>query len=144
MISYTRLSFFGLKGSRLRVSLSPQVNNYSKFKENILMANKYRIRKFLLTLSGVGLICYFCYHMISGDRGILAYFKLNSEITALQAELDAVRAERINLEHKANLLKSSSLDLDLLEERAKEVLGYAKSQEILLIDPGEPEEKKLE
>lgn len=97
-------------------------------------SKKYRIRKFLLTLVGVGLICYFCYHMISGGRGIIAYFKLNSEISTLQNELDTVRAERINLEHKANLLKSSSLDLDLLEERAKEVLGYAKPQEAMVID----------
>lgn len=100
---------------------------------------KFRIRTFLLTLGGVGLICYFCYHMISGGRGILAFFKLNSEISSLQEELESVRAERINLEHKANLLKSSSLDLDLLEERAKEVLGYAKTQETLFIDSEEKE-----
>lgn len=71
--------------------------------------------------------------MISGGRGIVAYFKLNNEISTLYAELESVRAERINLEHKANLLKSKSLDIDLLEERAKEVLGYAKIQETLYI-----------
>lgn len=80
-----------------------------------------------------GLISYFSYHMISGGRGIIAYFKLNNEISSLYAELEMVRAERINLEHKANLLKSKSLDIDLLEERAKEVLGYAKTQETLFI-----------
>jgi len=103
--------------------------------------HKYRIRKFLLTLAGVGFVCYLCYHMISGGRGIIAYFKLNSEISTLQGELDTVRAERINLEHKANLLKSSSLDLDLLEERAKEVLGFAKPQEIIFIDQEEQKAK---
>ena len=103
------------------------------------MAKKYKIRTFLLTLGGIGLICYFCYHMISGGRGILAFFRLNSEITNLQNELESVRAERINLEHKANLLKSNSLDLDLLEERSKEVLGYAKAQETLVIAPEETE-----
>lgn len=77
--------------------------------------------------------------MISGGRGILAYLKLNKEISELQEELETVRAERIILEHKANLLKSSSLDLDLLEERSKEVLGYAKPEETLFIAP---EDKK--
>jgi cell division protein FtsB len=81
-----------------------------------------------------GLICYFGYHMISGGRGMLAYFKLSSQISSFQSELELVRMERLNLEHSANLLKSESLDLDLLEEQAKKILGYAKPQEIVLID----------
>lgn len=98
---------------------------------------KFRIRTLLFTLLVVGLIAYFGYHMISGGRGILAYLKLNNEISELQEELETVRAERIILEHKANLLNSSSLDLDLLEERSKEVLGYAKPKETLFIAPEE-------
>lgn len=94
---------------------------------------KIRIRTLLLTTSCLGLILYFSYHMITGGRGIIAYFKLKSEISHLYAELDQVRAERLNLEHKANLLKSQSLDIDLLEQRAKEVLGYAKPHEVLFI-----------
>ncbi len=81
-----------------------------------------------------GLISYFGYHMISGGRGILAYFKLSSQISSFQSELELVRMERLNLEHSANLLKSESLDLDLLEEQAKKILGYAKPQEVVLID----------
>ena len=72
--------------------------------------------------------------MVSGDRGILAYFKLNSLITSVRSELDLVRAERITLEHASNLLKSDSLDLDLLEEQAKKVLGYAKPEEMVIIE----------
>lgn len=98
---------------------------------------KFKIRTILLTLGFVGLIFYFSYHIISGERGILAYFKLDKEISGLSSELESVRAERINLEHKANLLKSKSLDIDLLEERAKEVLGLAKTQETLFISPEE-------
>ena len=72
--------------------------------------------------------------MVRGGRGILAFFKLNGQIEAMHIELDSVRAERLNLEHKTNLLKSDSLDLDLLEEQVKKNLGYAKSQEALFID----------
>ncbi len=45
-----------------------------------------------------------------------------------------VRAERLTIEHKANLLKPDSLDLDLLEEQAKTILGYARSTESLFIE----------
>ena len=98
---------------------------------------RFRIRTLLFTLLVVGMIAYLSYHMISGGRGIIAYLKLNNEISDLQEELETVRAERIILEHKANLLNSNSLDLDLLEERSKEVLGYAKPNETLFITPEE-------
>lgn len=71
--------------------------------------------------------------MISGDRGVLAYLRLSSEIENYQNELELVRAERINLEHKANLLKNYSIDPDLLEESAK-TYGYAKPNEEIYID----------
>lgn len=94
---------------------------------------KFKIRTLVFTFGCLALILYFSYHMITGGRGIIAYFQLKSEISNLYAELDQVRAERLNLEHKANLLKSQSLDIDLLEQRAKEVLGYAKPHEVLFI-----------
>ncbi len=72
--------------------------------------------------------------MVRGGRGILAYFKLNSQISTLHSELEMVRIERLTIEHKANLLKPDSLDLDLLEEQAKVILGYAKPKETLFIE----------
>lgn len=75
--------------------------------------------------------------MLNGGRGILALFKLNGQIENLHKELDSIRAERLNLEHKANLLKSDSLDLDLLEEQVKRNLGYAKPKEKLFIHQDE-------
>jgi cell division protein FtsB len=52
----------------------------------------------------------------------------------MRQELENSRTERLSLERKANLLKSDSLDLDLLEEQAKNILGYAKPQETLIIE----------
>lgn len=102
------------------------------------MLNKFGLKSFFTALLFSGIIFYFCYHMISGGRGILAYFKLNSQMLALESELETTRAERLTIEHKSNLLKSNSLDLDLLEEQAKRVLGYAKPKEILVIEDSEP------
>ena len=70
--------------------------------------------------------------MINGDRGIIAYFKLSSELKNHYNELEMIRAERLNLEHRANLLKNDSLDPDLLEENAK-LYGYAKPNEEIFI-----------
>ncbi len=91
--------------------------------------SKNRIRKTSLTLIFSMLIFYFIYHSFSGDRGFLVFLKLNSEYTKLQNELDFTRAKRLELEQKVNLLKEDSLDLDVLEERVKAVLPYAKDTE---------------
>lgn len=94
----------------------------------------HKIRYFLFNLLSIALICYFGYHIINGDRGVFALLKLNNQINSLTSELETTRVERLSLERKANLLKSNSLDLDLLEEQVKNILGYAKPQEHILID----------
>jgi len=75
------------------------------------------------------LFVYFCYHAISGDRGLLAFIQANKQVDALQKEADTVRAERLQLEHRVSLLKPDSLDLDMLDEQARKLLGYAKKDE---------------
>lgn len=71
------------------------------------------------------LFIYFCYHAISGDRGLLAFVRANKHVEDLKKEADTVRAERLQLEHRVSLLKPNSLDLDMLDEQARKLLGYA-------------------
>ena len=86
-----------------------------------------------LTLIFVGLLAYFTYHAISGERGFFAMLALQDELTKSKNELDAIRADRINFEHKVALMRSDSLDLDLLDEQARKVLIYAApSEEVYL------------
>ena len=93
----------------------------------------FRIKNILLTLFVVFLIFYFIYHSFNGERGIFVYLKLNSEYESLHNALDSARAERLEIEHKVNLLQPGSLDLDVLEEQAKSVLSYAKEKEEIYI-----------
>jgi cell division protein FtsB len=56
-------------------------------------------------------------------------FKLTHQLDKLQNELDTVRAERLHIEHRVNLMRSDSLDLDLLDEQVRKILGYASPEE---------------
>ena len=47
----------------------------------------------------------------------------------------AVRAERAVWEHRVALLKSDQIDRDLLEERARIVLGRVHANDVVIIDP---------
>ena len=50
-------------------------------------------------------------------------------------ELNRLSNERQELEHRVRLLRSESLDPDLLEERARAVLNYGlKEDRILFVD----------
>lgn len=91
--------------------------------------SKNKIRKNWFALIFAMLILYFIYHSFYGNRGFWVFLNLNSEYTKLQNELDFIRAKRLELEQKVNLLKEDSLDLDVLEERVKDVLPYAKENE---------------
>ena len=80
---------------------------------------------------------YFSYFAIKGDRGYLKYLYLQhkvAEAEKLNANYDKRRAE---LEQKVNLLSSNSLDLDLLDERARAVLNVIGENEFILVDEDE-------
>lgn len=77
---------------------------------------------------------YFSYFAIKGDRGYLKYLYLQNKVNEaekLNANYDKRRAE---LEQKVNLLSSNSLDLDLLDERARAVLNVIGENEFIIID----------
>lgn len=89
--------------------------------------------------SGLLLICillflYFSYHAVNGDRGFLKYVFLKKEISAAQKVADNYHHQKVKLEEKVKLLSSSSLDLDLLEERARVVLNFAGQDEFIILD----------
>ncbi len=82
-----------------------------------------------------GMIGYFGYHMVEGDRGLKAYARLSAEITRAQGALGTVGEERQRLERRVTLLRSSSLDLDMLDEQARRVLGVIGPNDVVVIDP---------
>lgn len=77
---------------------------------------------------------YFSFYTINGERGLLRYMYLSKEIKYAQSIADKYSAEKKLLEQKVRLLSSNSLDLDMLEERTREILNYAADDEFVLLD----------
>lgn len=78
---------------------------------------------------------YFAYHAVTGERSIVAYFRITDEIHAAKAELAQVQAERQKLEHRVSLLRPESLDPDMLDERARWSLGFVGEREVVILGP---------
>lgn len=77
---------------------------------------------------------YFIFHGVSGDRGLMQYFYLKKEIAEARKIAETYHNEKVRLENKVRLLSNSSLDLDMLDERARIVLNYASDDEFVILD----------
>jgi cell division protein FtsB len=77
------------------------------------------------------LFFYFSFHLISGERGLLAYAKLKSEIDAKEQLKVKMQTEKETLANRVVGMRSENLDLDLLEEVARKDLGYSKKDEVI-------------
>lgn len=76
---------------------------------------------------------YLGFHVLHGERGLYALFKESHQQTILEREYERARAEREFLELKVSHLRDESLDLDLLDEQYRRMLGGAKEGEVLIL-----------
>ena len=79
------------------------------------------------------LIGYFGVNAYTGARGLKAKENLAQQMSALNAELAALKLERQRWEHRVSLLRSDAIDPDLLDERVRAVLDYADPHDLILI-----------
>lgn len=92
-----------------------------------------RLRTLFAALIGVGAVGYFGVHGILGDRGVGDWFELSGQIARLEQRTILNQGRIDILERRVRLLREESLDLDLLDERARHVLGLARTDEIIVL-----------
>lgn len=80
----------------------------------------------------VALGLYFAFAAVQGPSGILRRIQIEAETTELEAQRDALRAEVSQMQNLTRRLSDDYLDLDLLDERAREVLGLVRPDEVIL------------
>ena len=91
-----------------------------------------RYRPYLPTAVLAFLIFYFGFHALTGDRGLLLVDNRNEALSEKSAELSKLRSERMDLEARARLLRDGSLSADLLEERARSLLGFSDPRDYVI------------
>jgi cell division protein FtsB len=87
----------------------------------------------LTTLIAFSIVCYFFYHLVQGERGLLSWRRLQQKVEVLEAELTQLQLEKSTLERQVSLLSPSTLCLDMLEERVRNVLNFSRSTEDVII-----------
>jgi cell division protein FtsB len=87
----------------------------------------------LLAIGIVGLIgAYFTFAAVQGDFGVVKRVQIVAEKQALTEERDRLKAEAAAMENLTRRLSDQYLDIDLLDERARAVLGYVRADEIVI------------
>ncbi|GMG80867.1 hypothetical protein LNKW23_00790 [Paralimibaculum aggregatum] len=69
---------------------------------------------------------------LKGERGLAALAAAEAEEVRLTEKLAAVEAERVAAENRVRRLGTDYLDLDLLDERARSVLGLVRPDEVVI------------
>ncbi len=81
------------------------------------------------------LAAYFCYHAVQGERGILAWHRLQQEQAAARDLRLQLAGERAGLAHRVDLLRPDGLDPDMLEERARMLLNFGTPDDYMVLLP---------
>lgn len=85
---------------------------------------------YLLSMLMLGL--YFTFAAVQGDFGVFTRGEVKAEGRELAIELAALQVEVARMENMTSRLSDTFLDLDLLDEQARDVLGMIRADEIVI------------
>ena len=80
-------------------------------------------------LAGVAV---FTYAALQGEYGMFRLFQIQAQESRLIAELEVLSDTHKQLQNRTRRLSNEYLDLDLLDEQARKVLGLARGDEIVI------------
>lgn len=101
---------------------------------HVFDAIRQRARPVVGPIVGISLVAYFAYHLVQGDRGLIAWLRLTKEIDRAHATLTVLEAERRPLAHRVSLM-GRKLDPDLLDERVRAELDLIGPDEVAIFYP---------
>jgi cell division protein FtsB len=78
------------------------------------------------------LASYFTFAAVQGDYGVFRRVRIEADIQQLTAERDQLRGELALLKNKTHRLTDNYLDLDLLDQQVRRVLGYMRADEVVI------------
>jgi cell division protein FtsB len=86
----------------------------------------------LYFLGALMLGLYFTFAAVQGDFGLFKRIEIRAEGAALEQELAILQAEVGRMENLTSRLSDDFLDLDLLDQQARDVLGLIRADEVVI------------
>lgn len=79
-----------------------------------------------------GLGAYFTFAAVQGNYGLFHRAEIEAEEKQLRSQLEQLQADVARMENLTKRLSDTYLDLDLLDQQAREVLGLLRGDEIVI------------
>ncbi len=85
-----------------------------------------------VTLVSLTLAAYFVFSAIQGDYGVLRRAEYQAESNALRRNLEQLQISIALLDNNTLRLSDHYLDLDFLDQQARDILGFIRPDEIVI------------
>ncbi|WP_298836357.1 septum formation initiator family protein [uncultured Roseobacter sp.] len=94
--------------------------------------NRPAFGTFVFFTLALGLATYFTFAAVQGDFGLFRRAEISADAQVLRSQLAELEAEVARMENLTLRLSDDYLDLDLLDEQARRVLGRIRADEIVI------------
>jgi cell division protein FtsB len=103
----------------------------------MILQRRFRTALVALAFYGAagGIVTYFWWHAHHGDRGLHAKSVYKLRIAELNQEILEAKKEKADWERRVALLRADSLDRDILEERARQLLNGVHRNDVVVVAP---------
>ena len=87
---------------------------------------------FLYSLAALALSGYFTFAAVQGDFGLLKRAEIEADEQELRAQLAHLQNQVARMENLTRRLSDDYLDIDLLDQQARDILGLLRADEIVI------------
>ena len=95
-------------------------------------SNTPSIGAFVFFSIAFALSAYFTFAAVQGDAGLFRRVEIQAEAEELRRDLALLQQDISQMENKTRRLSDEYLDLDLLDQQARSVLGLLRADEIVI------------
>jgi cell division protein FtsB len=96
------------------------------------MSRKRSLTGVILTVLLLCIGASFTFTAVQGNHGLFRRVQVQAEVDRLSVELAALEEQTAQMALLTRRLSDSFLDLDLLDEQTRSVLGYVRPDEVVL------------
>ncbi|APX90869.1 septum formation initiator precursor [Brevirhabdus pacifica] len=94
--------------------------------------NRTNVGASIYTLVVFSLAIYFMFGAVQGNFGLFQRIQIDAEAVQLRREVTRLERQLADVSNKTHRLSDAYLDVDLLDERVRDVLGYVRPDEIVI------------
>ncbi len=100
------------------------------------LVQKHQIRKslFIAYFSVFAAILYFLFFMIFGSKGLFEMMNLSKQVKNKENFKKEIIAKMNGRQNLVKGMDPNSLDIDLLDEQARKILGYVGKNEVVIYE----------